>query len=197
MSRLMRVANLFRRGALERDLEQELAFHLDMRIERNLQRGLSYEEAVIDAQRRFGNVARAKEGMRTARVAALSRAQAGGMLAAAALIVAIGTAAVVNSQRTVYQVDARGLTMPMLLTHENPRYTEAALRKRIRGAVLLHCVVETTGVCSNLKVTKALDPEGLDQQALHAARNWRFRPGMRFGQPVPVAVTVEMRFTWR
>ena len=197
MSLLTRFANLFRCKALERELDQELTFHLEMRIDRNLARGLTYEEAVTDAHRRFGDVEGAKEEMRMARLSTLSRAQASGMLALSALIAAIGMTALMHRQRPVHEPHHRGLTLPVLLSHENPRYTEEALKKRIRGAVMLQCVVETTGVCSNLRITKPLDPEGLDEQALRAARNWRFQPGTRFGQPVPVSVTMEMRFTVR
>lgn len=197
MSGMTRFANLFRRRALDRDLDQEIGFHLDMRIDRNLQRGLTHDEAATDAHLRFGDVASVKKEMRTVRLSVLSRAQAAGVLAVSGLIAAIGVTAVVYSQRTVYRSDERGLTQPVLLADEKPRYTEEALRKKIRGAVLLQCVVETTGVCSNLRITKPLDPEGLDQQALHAARNWRFQPGTRFDQPVPVTVTVEMKFTLR
>jgi TonB family protein len=197
MSRLTRFLNLFRREALERDLDQELAFHLDMRIERNREQGLSHDEAVADARRRFGETRRAKEEMRTARLLSLSHAQKAGVLAAIGLIVAIVVGAALDSQRTVYGTAQEGITVPVLVKEVKPQYTAVALKNKIRGAVMLECVVETTGVCGDLRVTKSLDPEGLDLQALRAARAWRFRPGTREGQPVPVAVTVEMQFTLR
>jgi outer membrane biosynthesis protein TonB len=36
---------------------------------------------------------------------------------------------------------------------------------------------------------------GLDQAAATAARQWLFRPGLMAGQPVPVAVIIELTFT--
>ena len=36
---------------------------------------------------------------------------------------------------------------------------------------------------------------GLDQQAVKAAKQWRFRPGTKDGKAVAVSVTLEMRFT--
>jgi TonB family protein len=49
-----------------------------------------------------------------------------------------------------------------------------------------------------MKVTRSLDQTfGLDQEALKAARQWRFVPGTRFGQPVSVLVTIELTFTLR
>jgi TonB family protein len=38
---------------------------------------------------------------------------------------------------------------------------------------------------------------GLDQEAIKAAKQWRFRPGTRFGEPVAVLVTIELTFTLR
>jgi outer membrane biosynthesis protein TonB len=38
---------------------------------------------------------------------------------------------------------------------------------------------------------------GLDLEAMKAARNWRFRPGTRLGEPVSVLVTIELTFTLR
>ena len=38
---------------------------------------------------------------------------------------------------------------------------------------------------------------GLDQEAVKAARQWRFVPGMRLGEPVAVRITIELTFTLR
>jgi outer membrane biosynthesis protein TonB len=38
---------------------------------------------------------------------------------------------------------------------------------------------------------------GLDLEAIKAARQWRFRPGTRLGEPVSVPVTIELDFVLR
>jgi TonB family protein len=54
------------------------------------------------------------------------------------------------------------------------------------------------GTVGDVRITKSLDPVfGLDQEAIKAARQWRFKPGMRLGQPVPVIITIELTFTLR
>jgi hypothetical protein len=68
MSRLSRFTNLWRHRTLDTEFEDELAFHVDMRIEKNLQRGMSREEAEREARRHLGSTLRAKEGMREARI---------------------------------------------------------------------------------------------------------------------------------
>src|SRR5439155_1171931 len=45
---------------------------------------------------------------------------------------------------------------------------------------------------------RSLDPTfGLDQQAVTAARKWRFAPGTRLGEAVSVLITIELTFTLR
>ena len=59
-------------------------------------------------------------------------------------------------------------------------------------------VVLPDGSVGDVRVTKSLDPVfGLDAEAITAARQWRFVPGYRFGQPVPVLVLIELTFTLR
>ena len=50
-----RVKALFRRKQLDRDLEEELAFHLAMREEKKRAAGVAAEEAGYAARREFGN----------------------------------------------------------------------------------------------------------------------------------------------
>ena len=91
-----------------------------------------------------------------------------------------------------------GVETPRLLKEVKPQYTAQAMRAKIQGTVLLECVVQPDGSVGNIKVVRSLDPTfGLDQEAVKAARQWQFAPGTRFGQPVPVLVTIEIAFTLR
>jgi putative ABC transport system permease protein len=66
MSYWMRVKALFTRKQLDRDLEDELAFHLAMREAHNRARGIDAQEARYAARRQLGNVTRIKEACREA-----------------------------------------------------------------------------------------------------------------------------------
>ncbi len=91
-----------------------------------------------------------------------------------------------------------GVTAPVEIRRATPQYTTAAMQARVQGAVIVECVVSTNGICGNMRVIRSLDPKyGLDQEAMKAAGEWRFRPGTRLGQPVPVLVTMEITFTLR
>jgi len=61
MSLLSRLAGLLKIHRLERDVEDELRAHLEMRAQDNLAAGMSAEEARYDARRRFGNSTLVKE----------------------------------------------------------------------------------------------------------------------------------------
>ena len=79
-----------------------------------------------------------------------------------------------------------------------PQYTPDAMRAKIQGTVLLECVVNPDGTVGTIQVIHGLDPNfGLDNEAVKAAKEWRFIPGRRLGQAVPVLVTIELTFTLR
>ncbi len=91
-----------------------------------------------------------------------------------------------------------GVETPRLISQIRPQYTADAMRAKVQGVVLLECVVLTTGTVGNCNVKRSLDQNfGLDQEALRAAKQWRFMPGTRFGEPVPVLVSIELSFTLR
>jgi TonB family protein len=91
-----------------------------------------------------------------------------------------------------------GVTLPRILREVKPQYTADAMRAKIQGEVWLEAVVLPDGVVGQIEVIRSLDPTfGLDQEAVKAARQWRFIPGTRFGEPVPVLVTIQMQFTLR
>jgi MacB-like periplasmic core domain len=56
-----RVRGLVRAEAIHREIDEEARFHIEMRIDENIRRGMSPEEARRDAERRFGNLTRMKE----------------------------------------------------------------------------------------------------------------------------------------
>jgi TonB family protein len=91
-----------------------------------------------------------------------------------------------------------GVTSPSVIREVKPAYTADAMRAKVQGTVWLQCVVLPDGTVGNVQVTKSLDSAfGLDQEAIKAAKQWRFKPGMRMGEPVPVLVTIELTFTLR
>jgi TonB family protein len=72
-------------------------------------------------------------------------------------------------------------------------YSEEAIKKKIQGTVVLYVEVDPTGHARNIKVMRTLG-HGLDERAIEAVNQWEFRPGMKDGNPVTVAATIEVNF---
>jgi periplasmic protein TonB len=91
-----------------------------------------------------------------------------------------------------------GIDIPVVLREVKPQYTADAMRAKIQGTVVLECIVMPDGSVGQVSILKSLDPVfGLDQEAIKAAKQWRFVPGKKQGQPVPVLVSIELTFTLR
>jgi len=130
------------------------------------------------------------------------RAVASAAIALAALI-AITAAAVnrfpmfatLHAQSVVYR-PGDGITLPEVVKEVKPKYTREAMQAKIQGTVWLECVVNENGDVSDVQITRSLDTEyGLDQAAIDAARQWKFKPGRKDGKPVAVRITLELTFT--
>ena len=97
----------------------------------------------------------------------------------------------------VYRPGNNVLT-PRPLFEAKPRYTAEAMRAKVQGEVLVSAVVLPDGSVGDVEVLRSLDRIfGLDAEAVKAAKQWRFIPGTRFGEPVAVLVTIELSFTLR
>jgi periplasmic protein TonB len=91
-----------------------------------------------------------------------------------------------------------GVSTPQPIFIPKPSYTPEAMRARIQGTARLSCVVQPNGMCTNIEIVRSVDPTfGLDLQAINNVKQWKFKPGLRYGQPVAVHVTIEVEFTVR
>ena len=86
-----------------------------------------------------------------------------------------------------------GISAPQLIFRVEPDYTDAARKARHQGTVVLYAVVDSDGKVRDLRVVRALGL-GLDEKALEAVKQWKFRPGMKDGRPVSVAASIEVTF---
>jgi TonB family protein len=86
-----------------------------------------------------------------------------------------------------------GVSPPVPVSSREPAYTEEARRAKIQGTVSLSLVVDANGDPQNIRVVRSLDP-GLDQKAIEAVREWKFKPGQKDGQPVAVIASIQVNF---
>lgn len=93
---------------------------------------------------------------------------------------------------TVYRA-VDGVTLPQLIHKVEPEFTDEARKARYQGGVRMRVIVGPDGLVQRVELLKALGL-GLDERAIDAVRQWRFRPGTKNGRPVSVEAEVEVTF---
>jgi len=97
-------------------------------------------------------------------------------------------------QDFIIQYATRGRNSPaQVIRRVQPKYTQTAGSLGIQGKVLLSATVDESGKAREVRVERSVDP-GLDQEAIKAVRQWRFRPAHENGPAVRMDVEVEVTF---
>jgi protein TonB len=86
-----------------------------------------------------------------------------------------------------------GVSPPIPIYKIEPEFTEAARKAKYQGTVLVAIVVDADGHVRDPRIVKAVGL-GLDEKALEAVRQWKFKPGMKDGRAVPVYAQIEVTF---
>jgi protein TonB len=86
-----------------------------------------------------------------------------------------------------------GVVTGLLLQKTTPVYPPIAVAARVEGTVVLQATISKLGIIANLRV--ASGPPMLQQAALDAVKNWRYRPYLLNGEPVDVETTVNVVFS--
>jgi TonB family protein len=87
-----------------------------------------------------------------------------------------------------------GIGSPKCMECPDASYSEEARAAKVSGTVVLHFIVTEEGQATNIQVKRSLG-HGLDEKAVEAVRNWRFKPAVGpEDKPVPVWIDVEVNF---
>jgi TonB family protein len=85
---------------------------------------------------------------------------------------------------------------PIPLNRPRPNYTEEARKNKITGVVMARLLVGADGAVKQVRIARGL-PDGLNEEAIRAAYQIRFKPAMKGGQPVAFWQMVEIEFNLR
>ena len=80
-----------------------------------------------------------------------------------------------------------------LVFKPEPQYTEEARRNQVTGTVMLRVIFSSSGEVVQIQAVRSL-PFGLTERAIAAARQIKFMPAMKGGQPVSVHMQLEYNF---
>jgi protein TonB len=83
---------------------------------------------------------------------------------------------------------------PIEISRVKPQYPEAARKARMQGVVILEAIITKVGNVESVRVLRGLNPL-LDNAAMRAVQQWKYKPATFNGRPVPVYLTVTVTFT--
>jgi TonB family protein len=86
-----------------------------------------------------------------------------------------------------------GVSAPVLTHQVPPEYTPEARQAKTEGIVLVNLFVDGNGVPRIVHVVRGVG-NGLDEKAMEAVKQYRFKPAMEDGKPVAVEMNVEVNF---
>jgi protein TonB len=86
-----------------------------------------------------------------------------------------------------------GVSAPQVIYQVEPEFSEEARKAKVAGNVLVNLWVDTNGNPSHVRVIRGVGM-GLDEKAIEAVRQYKFRPAMENGKPVLVELNIEVNF---
>ncbi len=97
-----------------------------------------------------------------------------------------------NTGGGVYHVGG-GVTAPVVIYSVEPEFSEEARKAKVAGNVLVSIIVDASGHPQNVRVIRGIGM-GLDEKAVEAVRQYRFKPATLGGKPVAVEVNFDVNF---
>jgi TonB family protein len=82
-----------------------------------------------------------------------------------------------------------------LLTQVRPRYPEEAKRFLVQGVVVLQALITETGDVGRLLIIEPVGA-GLDENAVEAVSQWKYKPTLLNGAPVCVVTTITVNYAF-
>jgi TonB family protein len=104
-----------------------------------------------------------------------------------------GSEQVVHNGPVIAKADGPATTPVQITFKPKPVYTEEARSLKLEGEVLLEVSFSADGTLHVNRVVSGLG-HGLDEAAVAAANNMRFKPALRMGQPVDSTAIVHVLF---
>lgn len=86
-----------------------------------------------------------------------------------------------------------GVSAPVLIYDPDPEFSDEARRAKYQGVCVVGLIVDAQGNPQQVKVVRPLGM-GLDEKAIEAVRQYKFKPAMYKGHPVPVEINIEVNF---
>lgn len=86
-----------------------------------------------------------------------------------------------------------GVSIPQVIYQVDADFSEEARKAKFQGEVIVSLVVDANGHPQNVRVPRPIGM-GLDEKAIEAVRQYRFKPATKNGQPIAVLMNVAVNF---
>ena len=86
-----------------------------------------------------------------------------------------------------------GVSAPVLVFSVEPEFSEQARKAKVSGNVLVNLWVDERGNPSHVRVLRGIGL-GLDEKAVEAVKQYKFKPALENGRPVLVELNVDVTF---
>jgi protein TonB len=97
-----------------------------------------------------------------------------------------------------------GVTAPKILYQPEPQFSKLARKQKVSGVATVSLIIDTEGNPTNVHISKSMADSvdqkhreaalSLDQAAVDAVKQYKFKPAMQDGKPVAVYLNVEVNF---
>jgi len=85
------------------------------------------------------------------------------------------------------------VSQPEVRYHVDPEFSEEARKAKFSGNVEVYLWIDEKGNPSHIKVARGVGM-GLDEKAIEAVRQYKFKPAMQNGKPVKVDMYIDVNF---
>jgi protein TonB len=89
-------------------------------------------------------------------------------------------------------IPVQGNAMPERIFHVQPQYPTIARSARVQGTVTVEVIVGPSGTVEQARVVRSIP--ALDDAAVAAVRQWKYKPTVVNGAAVPVTMLVHVAF---
>jgi protein TonB len=86
-----------------------------------------------------------------------------------------------------------GVSNPVLVFAPDPEFSDEARRAKYQGVCVVGLIVDAQGNPQRVRIVRPLGM-GLDEKAIEAVKQYKFKPAIYQGHPVPVEINIEVNF---
>ena len=90
-------------------------------------------------------------------------------------------------------ITSSDLIGPATMRKVDPKYPQSLVSDRVEGEVVLYAIIRGDGSVDGIQLVRGVD-EQLDDNAMQALSQWKFRPATRQGTPVELEAIVHIPF---